>query len=100
MSNLSAISSDVIRSALLETITQHLNTKHFNIELASASKNGDNFIGIVNRITFHKVGEEKTSRSTLILKIAPTNPARRQRFFSRPCFAREIFMYNEVNVVS
>lgn len=95
--DLSEIACDSIRSILLETIAQHLGTKNCRIKLDAASKQGDNFIGIVQRVTYNTV-EEDTYRM-LILKTAPTNPARRQRFFSRPCFLREIYLYNEVKFV-
>lgn len=100
-SNLSEISSEVIRNAVVETVENKLKSKNHNIHVSSASQSGDaNFIGIVYRVTFREEGGSengKTPISKLILKVAPSNLARREQFFSRPCFLREIYLYNEVN---
>lgn len=94
--DLSEIPSDVIRSALFETIENKVKSKNYQINMSSASKVGEtNFIGIVYRISFKKEGDEKYEK--LILKVAPQNSARRIQFHSRPLFLREIRMYNEVN---
>lgn len=95
-SNLSELPSNEIRSAVCSTVEQILGTKNYTISVTSASQSGDNnFIGIVYRVLFNKVNE-KTSSSKLILKVAPQNVARRMQFFSRPCFLREIYMYETV----
>lgn len=103
-SNLSEISSESVRSILNETIEKRLKTKNFEINVNAATKQGDNFIGIVQRVTFNKIADSKDQngdnhKSLLILKTAPTNLARREGFFSRPCFLREIYLYNEVKRV-
>lgn len=97
-SDLSEIPSEVIRAALSETVENKLKTKNFKINVSSASQAGaNNFIGIVYRVSFSKQDEENDKPpSKLILKVAPQNEARRSEFFSRPCFLREIYMYNEV----
>lgn len=96
-SDLSEIPNETVRSALIETIETQLKTKHFELKLNSASKQGDNFIGIVQRVTFNGQSDDKTNKSALILKTAPTNMARREAFMSRPCFLREIYLYDEVS---
>lgn len=94
--DLSEIPSDVIRSALYETIENKVKSKNYQINMSSASKVGEtNFIGIVYRVSFKKEGDENDNK--LILKVAPQNSARRIQFHSRPLFLREIRMYNEVN---
>lgn len=100
-SNLSEISSEVIRDAVIETVENKLKSKKCKIHVSSASQSGENnFIGIVYRVTFSEedgIENGKTPVSKLILKVAPSNLARRQQFFSRPCFLREIYLYNEVS---
>lgn len=92
----SEISSEVIRSALHETIERKLKSKDYQINVSLASKVGEtNFIGIVHRVSFKKEDDEHTDK--LIVKVAPQNAARRIQFHSRPLFLREMRMYNEVN---
>lgn len=104
-SDLSEISSESVRSVLIETIENQLKTKDFEYTLNSAAKGGDNFIGIVQRVTYNRTAEngqsdDEINRSKLILKTAPTNEARREAFFSRICFLREIYLYDEVSDIS
>lgn len=95
-SDLSKIPTDVIRTALCETIEKKLKSKNYKIAVSSASTAGEsNFLGIVHRVSFNKNDENK--KETVILKIAPQNVARRVQFFIRPLFLHEIYMYNEVN---
>lgn len=106
-SDLSAIPNEVVRAALRQTIETLLDTNKCKINVTSASQaGGNNFIGIVYRITFCKVershgalANEKNpcNLHKLILKIAPQNVARRSHFISRPCFLREIYMYEKVS---
>lgn len=98
--NLSDISSEDIRLLLKKTIEKQLNSTDYNIKLSSASQAGDNnFIGIVYRVSFNEGNEIENGKipSNLILKVAPENVARRTQFFSRPCFLREIYMYEKVS---
>lgn len=58
---------------------------------------GDNFIGEIYRILFKDANDENNEKqSSLILKIAPKNLFRRERFRIRDLFLREINMYDEV----
>lgn len=96
-SALAEIPSDLIRSAVLETIEHQLNSKDFRIEVTSASKAGENnFIGIIYRISFTQLND-KNSTKNVILKIAPQNVLRRSQFVVRPAFVREIYTYEKVN---
>lgn len=98
-SDLSAIESEVIRNALRETVAHSLKTKKCKINVSSASQAGaNNFIGIVHRVSFCKEDEDEkgTKASKLILKVAPPNAARRDKFSVRIPFLQEIYMYNEV----
>lgn len=101
-SDLTEISSESVRSALIKTIENQLKTSDFEYKLNSAAKGGDNFIGIVQRVTYNKKAENgqndgEIDRSKLILKTAPTNVARRKAFSSRIAFVREIYLYNDVS---
>ena len=99
--DLSELPSDVIRTALSETIESQLKSNKYKISITSASTAGENnFVGVVYRVAFSKDGEtDKNALSKLILKVAPQNLARRTQFMSRTCFLREIYMYNEVSYV-
>lgn len=101
--DLAEIPSEVVRSMLLDVIEEQLKTKHFQIKLNSATKEGDhNFTGIIYRISSErddKEGNGITTTSTIILKIAPQNLARRTQFNCRPAFSREIYTYDKVSVV-
>lgn len=97
------VPSEMIHSVLLETIENQLKSKPIHVELSSATKAGDhNFTGIIFRVSFkteketedeHKIG------SSLILKTAPQNIARRTQFSCRSAFTREIFTYDQVIAV-
>lgn len=99
MSDLSEIPSEIVRTALCETIEAKLKSKNYQITISSASQAGEsNFIGIVYRVSFGKDGENKYEK--LILKIAPQNVDRREQFNSRLLFLQEINAYNEVNLMN
>lgn len=95
------IPSELIRSALRETIENKLKLKKYSIKLNSASKAGENnFIGEVFRVTIFEEdnngNSENPQEHNLILKIAPQNVVRRERWNTRAGFLREMYMYNEV----
>lgn len=95
-SDLSEISTDVIRTELCETIEKKLKSKDYKISVSSASTAGEsNFVGIVHRVSFNKNGENKQEK--LILKAAPHTEARREQFNSRIFFLQEIYVYNVVS---
>lgn len=108
-SGLSKLPSDVIRSRLNQIFSEKLKTDNLKIVVEAGSKSGDNFIGIVYRVTGEEVPSDDVNerdqrtdanKLKLILKVAPQSLSRRERFFSRPAFLREIFIYNEVNIPS
>lgn len=92
------ISSDLIKSALNDLVEEKLKTKEFEIKVDAGSKEGDNFIGVVYRVTYWRKAKPN-EQSRLILKVSPQSQARRERFFSRPSFLREMFLYGEVSRV-
>lgn len=98
--NLSELPSDLIRTAICETIENKLKTKNYTVSINSASKAGENnFIGVLYRVSFSKVDGTDNEKYNLILKVAPQHSVRRTEFGSRLCFLREIYMYDEVNEI-
>lgn len=54
-------------------------------------------MGEIYRILYSDDDENNSNTaSSLILKIAPRNPVRREKFHARDMFLREITMYDEV----
>lgn len=108
--------SDEIREALSEIAENMLKTEEFNIRVDPGSKKGmnllieiheihidntlikknpgDNFIGIVHRVTISTI--DGTQESSIFIKTAPTDEARREMFIVRPCFLRETYSYEVV----
>lgn len=108
-SDLNEIQSEIIQAALNETVQKQVNTSKYSIHVSSASESGaNNFLGIVYRVEFRPENEtgndtkndsenDKNSPSKLILKVAPTNEARRAQFPTRVSFLRENYMYDNVS---
>lgn len=98
---LSVISSEAVRETVIQTIDHLVQSKKFAIDVSSASKAGENnFIGIIHRIKIRELdddGNENGPTTHLIVKDAPQQTLRRQQFFVRPAFQREIFTYETVN---
>lgn len=67
------IPSELIRSALRETVEKKLSSKSCKIDVSSASKAGtNNFVGIVYRATYCKEDEnanEKNPTQKMIVKV-------------------------------
>lgn len=62
---------------------------------------GDNFVGEIYRILYKDANDQNNEKqSSLILKIAPRNLCRREKFRIRDLFMREINMYDEVGRIS
>lgn len=60
---------------------------------------GDNFVGVIYRILYKDANETSgKEQSSLILKIAPTDPFRREMQKLRELFLREISIYDEVMI--
>lgn len=93
----SEVPSETIRAALHKTVENHLNFRKYEVEVKFASKAGENnFVGVVYRVSLS--GEENGNKRIhkLILKVAPQNIARREKWYARSAFLREIYMYNKV----
>lgn len=97
--------SEIVRLAVIDTIDEQLKSKHYRIDVSSATKKGDyNFTGIIYRVSFkHEydcVNGESTVPSSVILKVAPQNESRRIQFSARAAFTREIYTYDRVSINS
>lgn len=96
--------SEVIRTGLRQVLIKELGSDKIDMSIETGSKKGDNYVGIVYRVNGKLKGvsngdannNKDKSSINLILKVAPTNKARRESFSSRDAFLREIEMYDEV----
>lgn len=91
--------NELIETGLNETVEAYLQTTKYDVEIELASKKGDNFLGIVYRAICRNKSPTNKNATELkvIIKTAPQLEQRRQAFFSRPCFLREIFLFDEVS---
>lgn len=98
------LQSETIRSTLRETIEKTLDSKLYTFNIDLAEKIGENnFIGIIYRVSFNAVDESNNLKGPinyLILKVAPQDLNYRNEWFVRPCFLREVYMYNEVRLIN
>lgn len=102
--DLSALSSELIKTALNETIEKQLGTSEFETDIQLAGEKGDNYIGIVYRVTCRKTSseshnDEQSPALKFILKVAPQHSDRRESFKSRKAFLREIRVFNVVRSI-
>lgn len=96
-SDCAVLSNELIQTGLNETVLAYLQTSKYDVEIEPASKKGDNFMGIVYRAICRKSTNDKNSDSLkVIVKTAPQVEQRREAFFSRQCFLREIYLFDEV----
>lgn len=98
-SNLSEIPGESVHQAIREIIENQLKSKNYSLNVSSASKEGENnFLGVIYRVSFNAVDVSgNTTKSSMIVKVAPQNETRRKHFHSREMFLQEIFVYNEVS---
>lgn len=79
---------------LEQLVRSELNSDDVTIALAAGSNKGDNYIGVVFRA---KAECRRTGKKlNVIVKLPPQNEARRNQFFARPSFEREISFYTEI----
>lgn len=95
--------SEMVKKHLNQVLSKELGTEMIDINIEAGTKKGDNFVGIVYRVSgklsrYISNGEVSNKKSSinLILKMAPTSQARREQFYARVCFLREIKMYDEI----
>lgn len=101
-SELSILSNESIQAALKQTIEDQLKTTEYETIIGPACKKGDNFLGIVYRVTckkaIHEEQDETPLELNLILKVAPYHPERREASPSRRYFMREMYLFDEVTI--
>lgn len=91
--------SELVRTALVETVDERLKTNDYHIKVNSAIKKGDyNFTGIIYRVSFKCVQDSEDDECSMILKVAPNNESRRIQFHARAAFTREIYTYDVVSI--
>lgn len=91
--------NELARTAVIQIIDEQLKTKHYRINVSAATKKGDyNFTGIIYRVSFKRDCDDENDESSIILKVAPTQNARRIQFHARAAFTREIFTYDQVSM--
>ncbi|XP_062537181.1 uncharacterized protein LOC134205682 isoform X2 [Armigeres subalbatus] len=79
---------------LEEVVHSELNSDDVNIQMTAGSNKGDNYIGIVFRA---QTECRRTGKKlNIIVKLPPQSEARRNQFFARPSFEREISFYTEI----
>lgn len=87
------------RYHLNEVVKSILGTDRFNLKISMGSSVGDNYIGVVYRVAA-TVDDKKHDGNkpdlSVIVKLPPQNAARREQFFARPSFTKEIWIYDEV----
>ena len=85
---------------LLDEIARSEGFSKYSIESENGSKHGDNFVGVMSRIVLKGVrerdGEAIEDQLNLIIKLAPTNAARREEFKVHMLFGKEAEMYNTI----
>lgn len=97
------IQSQRVRLELHKIVEEKLNSKNYEIDLSAASESGaNNFIGIVYRAAFRKRGvntNQKCPVDAVIVKVAPQQLKRREKFQIRSLFLREIYIYEKVSSI-
>lgn len=68
--------------------------KNYEISMDHGCGIGEGFVSVVFRVTIQEKLSDKTLK--LIVKIPPSNEARRKEFNSMEMFEREIFAYNKI----
>lgn len=97
--SLSILSSEIVKQKVEQFFVENLKCRNVEISVENGSNHGDNFIGIVYRVTGESNECANQQKLTIYLKVAPTNKSRREKFFSRPAFVREIYVFTEVELI-
>lgn len=87
--------SPIVMATLTKFLNEKFDSKNYVLNIELACQKGDNYMGIVYRITA-STPDSLDGDIHLIVKVPPKNPLRRQQFFARPGFLREIQAYEEV----
>jgi hypothetical protein len=67
--------------------------KDCDMSIIPGSAKGDNYMGVVYRIA---ITSKRGDKLNLIVKLPPQNQVRREQFFVKDCFLREIEFYHDI----
>lgn len=81
---------------LLDEIVQAQGIIDYRLEFKPGSTHGDNFFGVIHRITLSGWRDGAEVRLSLICKLSSTNKARRREFRMDTAFGREVLMYTKI----
>ncbi|KAL7029771.1 hypothetical protein ACKWTF_006354 [Chironomus riparius] len=87
----------VYEEAIREIIKNNLRKSFDDYEIiySPGSNKGDNYAGIVHRVQIKDKAEAEIKLS-MILKVPPVNPTRRDEFMAKELFIREIEFYDNI----
>ncbi|XP_037805479.1 uncharacterized protein LOC119599672 [Lucilia sericata] len=96
MEHLEHSTSNEISTAVIELLKNFLDAKYgpqsYKYQIQGAAKKGDNYMGVVYRIT---ITTNSGNKQSIILKVPPSNPLQRNQFFARAGFLREALAYEK-----
>ncbi|XP_026462580.1 uncharacterized protein LOC113364307 [Ctenocephalides felis] len=89
------LSANVLKA--VDTFVKSNGYVDHTINITAGSKRGDNYVGIIHKLTLDCTKKDGTKdQRHLICKVPPSNAARREQFKSRECFLREIYTYTKI----
>lgn len=85
----------IYNEALNEIISKHFGAPRdeCSVKIDAGSSKGDNYIGIVYRVT---AKHPEKGEFSVIVKLPPESEAVREQFYVRPCFLRESEFYDTI----
>lgn len=89
--------TEISRNALKDIVQndpRFFGNEDYSVEFDKASGKGDNYIGELYRIKIRS--KNQTALLCIIVKLPPSNKARREQFFAAPCFNRESLFYDSI----
>ncbi|XP_046801334.1 uncharacterized protein LOC124418625 [Lucilia cuprina] len=96
MEHLEYNTSNEISAAVIELLKNFLDGRYgqqnYKYQIQGAAKKGDNYMGVVYRIT---ITTNSRNEESIILKVPPSNPLQRNQFFARAGFLREALAYEK-----
>lgn len=81
---------------LLTKIASDESLSDVTIEVDAGCKHGENFFGVLHRVTLSGQRNGHAAYLHLVCKLSPTNQARRQEFLMSTMFKREVLMYSKI----
>lgn len=94
--NIVELPTEQAKAALDTLLKEKFKLKDYSLQTTAGSSKGDNYIGIVYRVLVNESIPKLEKKLGFIVKMPPMHPQRREQFFARPCFLREITVYEEL----